>query len=201
MTRIILIRHGETVWNNKLKYQGHTDIELSDNGKKQGEKVALFLAKYSIDAIYASDLKRAHATAEFIASYHNLNVGLLPEFREMNFGVWEGLTFNEIQEKYSELAQTWISEPENIIIPKGENFSQVKERSYNAILNLVERHPEQTIVVVSHGATIRSILCAVLGISLNRMWQIKQDNTAVNILDFFSQDVIISLINSTTHLD
>lgn len=201
MTRIFLIRHGETQWNFDARYQGHSDIELSEKGTLQGEKLGLYFKRFSLDAVYASDLKRAFTTAQLIAQYHNLEVQLVPDMREINFGVWEGLTFKDIREKYRELADMWLKEPEQLVIPEGENFAQVKKRAYQAILNLVDKHQGQNVVVVSHGGTIRTVLCAILDLPLSKMWQIKQDNTALNMIEFYQNQGIIGLLNSTAHLD
>jgi len=92
VTKIILVRHGQTLWNNIGKYQGHTDVPLSKTGIEQASKVAKRLKNDKITAIYSSDLKRAKQTAEIIALEHNLPVITNTRFREINFGVWEGKT-------------------------------------------------------------------------------------------------------------
>ncbi|MDF2636002.1 MAG: Phosphoglycerate mutase [Pelosinus sp.] len=201
MTKVILVRHGETLWNLEMKYQGHCDIALTEKGIKQAELAAASLANESISAVYASDLCRAFATAESIANKHNLPVATIPELKEINFGQWEGLTYDKINNQWSDIMARLFTHPDEIVIPGGETFKEVKERATIALSKLVKKHPNETIVVVSHGGTIRTILCAVLNIHLNHLWNIKQDNTAINILEYYDNQALVSLMNGTYHLD
>lgn len=200
MTKVILVRHGQTLWNLEMKYQGHCDVALTEEGMKQAELVASSLAAESISAVYASDLCRALVTAECIAKKHNVQVTAIPELREINFGQWEGLTYDKINNQWSEIMAKLFTHPDEIQIPDGETFRAVKERATAALAKLVTQHPNETIVIVSHGGTIRTILCAILNIHLNYLWKIKQDNTAVNMLEFYDKEVMVSLVNDTHHL-
>jgi alpha-ribazole phosphatase len=158
------------------------------------------LAKEEIKAIYASDLKRALETAEILAEPHHLTVETLPGLREIDFGHWEGLTFAEISEKYKDLADKWYSAPAEVQIPGGETFFQLKERIYTTILELVEKHDQETIVVVTHAGPIRALVCALLNIDLNYAFRIRQDNCALNIIEFYEGIGILCLLNDTSHL-
>jgi alpha-ribazole phosphatase len=200
MTKVILVRHGETLWNLEMKYQGHCDVALTEKGIKQAELAADSLAKESISAVYASDLCRAFVTAEHIANKHHLQVATIPELREINFGQWEGLTYDKINNQWSDIMAKLFTHPDEVEIPDGETFREVKERATIALNTLIEKHPNETIVVVSHGGTIRTILCAVLNIPLNHLWNIKQDNTAINILEYYNNQTLVSLVNGTYHL-
>lgn len=199
-TRVYLVRHGETFWNSQGQYQGHSNVDLSDTGRAQARALAGELAGVELAAVYASDLGRAMETASIIAAPHGLVPVAVPELREVNFGRWEGLTFAEIDRDYAELARQWRTSPGQVLFPMGENFAQVKERAYQKIIDLVNEHLDQNILVVSHGGTIRSIICAVLDVPLDKIWCFRQDNTAVNIIDFYEQRAILSLLNSTHHL-
>lgn len=200
MTKVILVRHGQTMWNVEMKYQGHCDVALTEQGLKQAELAAVSLAGEKISAVYASDLSRAFKTAECIANKHQLQVERIPAFKEINFGKWEGLTYAAIHHQWSDLMAKLFSHPDEIQIPDGETFREVKERASAALVKIVEKHPGQTIVIVSHGGTIRTILCAVLNIHLNHLWKIKQDNTAINVLEYYDDQVFVSLVNDTHHL-
>lgn len=200
MTRVYLIRHGQTVWNKEMKYQGHSDTALTEEGLRQARQVAQRFANEKIAAVYASDLSRAYNTAEAIAGKQGLPVATLPALREINFGVWEGLTYTAINEKWSDDMRVLYTTPDELVIPGGETFRQLKERAGNAMDSLVKNHPDETIAVVSHGGTIRTILCAILNIHLNHVWNIRQDNTAVNIIDYYSEKTIVSLVNDAHHL-
>ena len=124
----------------------------------------------------------------------------IPGFREINFGEWEGLTFKGINSQWKEEMSKLFTHPDEIVIPGGETFSEVKERATKALTKLVAVHPNQTIVIVSHGGTIRTLLCAVLNIHLNHLWNIKQDNTAINILEYYDEQVMVALVNDVHHL-
>ncbi len=199
-TKLILVRHGQTVWNLELKYQGHSDIALTELGRKQAEMVAARLAPEKIKAVYASDLSRALVTAETIAAVHNLAVLTDANLREIGFGEWEGLTHDGIYAKWPDIISKFFTNPDEVQIPGGETFRDVKERAAKTIDSLVMRHNGDTIVVVSHGGTIRAILCAVLNIHLNHVWNIRQDNTAVNIIEYCDGRPIVTLMNDTHHL-
>lgn len=200
MTRVLLVRHGETAWNKELKYQGHTDTALTDAGLRQAELVAARLAAEPVAAVYASDLSRALITAENIAARHSLPVIALPELREIRFGHWEGLTYDGIIERWPEEYQQLYTRTDEVRIPGGETFRELKERAAGAVARLVEHHRGQTIALVSHGGTIRTIVCAALNIHLNHLWDIRQDNTAVNIIEYHKHRTIITLLNDTHHL-
>jgi len=200
LTKLILVRHGQTLWNKELKYQGHSDVVLDEDGLRQAALVGERLKGEKIDAVYSSDLKRAFATAEAIANHHSLPVFIMPGLREMKFGEWEGFTFKFIYERWPEEMDKLFANAREARVPGGETFDEVKSRAAAAVDELVAKHPEQTVVAVCHGGTIRTIICNVLGIDLNRVWDIKQDNTAVNIIEFYPERAIISLLNDTHHL-
>lgn len=201
MTKVIFVRHGETSWNHSKRYQGHSDIPLNEKGLQQARMVARRLAKESISAIYSSDLLRAVQTAEIIGKEHSLQPSLFPDFREVNFGLWEGLTYEEIMADWSELLSAIYSKPGSTCIPKGESFYDVQKRTTLGLSKCIANHPEETIVLVSHGGTMRVLLCDALGLAVENMWSLRQDSTAINIIEYFETSKIISLVNDTYHLN
>jgi alpha-ribazole phosphatase len=200
MTKLLLVRHGQTLWNNAARYQGHTDIDLSDAGRTQAMLLSQRLAGVALQAVYASDLRRALDTARIIAEPHGLAVQPLPKLREINFGAWEGLTFKEIKTAYSDIADNWHASPGSVRIPDGETFQELTERAYGAVTDLVKRHDPGTVAVITHGGAIRAIICALLSIDLNNVFRIRQDNAALNIIDFYEGYGILNLLNDTHHL-
>jgi alpha-ribazole phosphatase len=199
-TKLFLVRHGETIWNKELKYQGHSDTPLSEEGLRQAELVAGRLAGEKIDAVYASDLSRAMITAATIAGRHGLQVDAMADLREIKFGQWEGLTYDRIVDGWSNEMSRLYTHADEVRIPGGETFRELKDRAAGAISRLVEKHRGQTIAVVSHGGTIRTILCSLLDIHLNHVWDIRQDNTAVNIIEFYEHRTLVTLVNDVHHL-
>lgn len=199
--RVYLIRHGETVWNSAMKLQGHADIPLSDAGLRQAGALAARLSSRPISAVYCSDLSRAVETARQVAAPHGLEVIPLPELREMNFGDWEGLTFREITEKYGDMAMQWWSAPLSIKLPGGEGLADLRDRVVPALRTIVEKHMGEPVAVVCHGGPVRCLVGTVLNMDLNNHWRIRQDNAALNILDFSDWDSgIVALLNDRSHL-
>ena len=201
MTKLILVRHGQTFWNKEMKYQGHSDIALNEAGLRQAELVAQRLKNEKIDAIYSSDLQRALVTAQAIAGYHDLTVGIMPGLREMRFGEWEGYTLKFVYERWPEESDKLFTRAVEARIPGGETFDEVRARTAVAVDELVANHPDQTVVAVCHGGIIRTVICNVLGVDLNRVWDIKQDNTAVNIIEYHPGRTVVALLNDTHHLN
>lgn len=200
MTRVILIRHGLTEWNNAGRYQGQSNTDLSKDGYNQAKLLAENFPVENVDCIYSSDLKRACATAEAIARKFKLEVITDKAFRELDFGDWEGLTYEEINKVWPEEISNFFGAPENLSIPNGETFMQLAERSVNRLKGIISENNGKTVVVVAHGAVIRSMLATLMHIPLHYLWSIRQDNTAVNVLRFDGDYVMVETINNTAHL-
>lgn len=200
-TRIFLVRHGETIWNANGRFQGHTDVPLSENGIAQANKLALRLKKEKIHAFYSSDLSRAKETAEILAQQHQLPVKYLPDLREINFGQWEGLTYKEISDNYGDITEQWWSNPLATQIPEGESLQEVANRCSRAIHDIVVKHSGETVVIAVHGGIIRVLISLALGIDLNNYWKLRADNVALSILEYHTPDkAILELYNDICHL-
>ena len=201
MTKVIFIRHGQTEWNVTGRYQGQSDVKLTEEGKKQAEKLADNFPVAKVDAIYASDLCRAMVTAETIAAKFGLKVQAEPAFRELSFGDWEGLTYQQIVDKWEDAMANFLQQPDVLEIPGGESFPAVQQRAMKRLNELIEKHDGQTIVVVAHGAVLRTMLTAALHMPLQYLWSIRQFNTAVNIVRYDADaNPTVELLNSTAHL-
>jgi broad specificity phosphatase PhoE len=197
---LILIRHAETEWNRVGRCQGFTDVELCDSGKRQVEELAKSLRDKSISAVYSSDLKRAVDTAKAIAGYHKLSVEFDPDLREMNQGELEGLTFVEIREKYAELLSAWGQSPETVKLPGGESLKELQERALRAIERIYKRHPEGTVVVVSHNLTIITLLCKFTGVGLEEFRKFKLKAASKNVILFRNGHFSVDILNDIAHL-
>ncbi|TEB06804.1 Phosphoserine phosphatase 1 [Pelotomaculum schinkii] len=199
--RVYLIRHGETEWNNTMKFQGVTDIPLSERGRRQAVSLGKRLAALKLDAFYASDLVRARETATIISSRHGMSIVTVPALRELNFGAWEGLTIAEIKELFAGEIEQWWENPFSIRIPGGETYNELIERSVNAIKEIIARHSDGRIAVVSHGGPIRSIVGSVLEMDLGKYWRLGLHNGSLSILDFTGWEYgILTLFNDCSHL-
>lgn len=158
VTRICLVRHGETPWNIERRLQGHQDIDLNAIGRHQAQAAALWLAKEPVDALYASDLRRAWNTAEQIAIALSLVCLPIPELRERRYGVFEGLTYAEAAERYPDAyARVEERDPDFTLPGGGESLVNFYLRVTGALQGIAERHPGQTVVAVTHGGALDAI--------------------------------------------
>lgn len=199
-SRLFIIRHGMTHWNSEGRYQGHTDIELNSEGIAQAFALQRRLQYVDLEAVYSSDLSRAYKTAEIIAQPHGLKVKIAPGLKEINFGVWEGLNYHALKQEYPEQLQVWLEKPHLLNVPQGETFSSVRDRAVAEANRIMEGHPDGNVAFVTHGGTIAALICGLLGQPLEKMWQYKQKNTAVNILRKEGPRYELELLNDTSHL-
>jgi alpha-ribazole phosphatase/probable phosphoglycerate mutase len=200
--RIYLVRHGETEWNASLKYQGQTDVPLSGKGRQQADLLGKRLDALEIEGFYSSNLIRAYDTAMIISQHHNQEIVKLPELKELNFGLWEGMNFNEIKSKYPEEINMLWEKPLHTRVPGGETIDEMIKRTVKAVKTIVKSHNKGNIVLVSHGGVIRSIVGTVLGMDMNNYWRLRLDNACLNIIDFPELDKgILMLFNDLSHLE
>ncbi|HBT47319.1 MAG TPA: alpha-ribazole phosphatase [Peptococcaceae bacterium] len=199
-TRLYLIRHAQTPWNNSGRYQGHTDVPLSPEGRRQAELLGRRLEGERLKAVYTSDLLRARETAGAIAQPHGLETVAMRELREMDFGLWEGLTYEEIRKAFPGDLEEWLSYPQKKQIPGGESFVQLQERVCRAVGEIIARHPGQAVAVVSHGGTLTALISGLLGLGLAGIWRFHLDNASVSIVDCYTNGNVLSLLNDTGHL-
>jgi probable phosphoglycerate mutase len=202
-TRILAIRHGETAWNVDTRLQGHLDIPLNDVGLRQAQHLAQALVKRdAIDAIYASDLSRAHTTAQAIAQATGHTVSTHPGLRERHFGAFQGRTFAEIESELPEHAWHWRKRTPDWSPPEGgESLIDLRERIVATVDELAARHPGQQVVMVAHGGVLDILYRAATRLELQapRTWALT--NTAVNRLLWTPQGLSLVGWGDTTHLD
>jgi probable phosphoglycerate mutase len=202
-TRILAIRHGETAWNVDTRLQGHLDIPLNDVGLRQAQHLAQALVQRdAIDAIYASDLLRAHTTAQAIAQATGQTVSTHPGLRERHFGAFQGRTFAEIEVELPEHAWHWRKRTPDWSPPEGgESLIDLRERIVAAVDELAARHPGQQVVMVAHGGVLDILYRAATRLELQapRTWALT--NTAVNRLLWTPQGLSLVGWGDTTHLD
>ena len=204
MMKIMLVRHGQTEWNNIGKMQGSSDVHLSQDGLHQARLLAAHCPFHTADAIYSSPLARAESTAMILAEKFNLHVETVPELHETGYGDWEGKLLRDIAKEDPVNFEKFFMQPDELQIPNAETFQQTQLRAMDAVQKIINKHSEEKnshIIIVAHGAVNRTILCGFLDIPLRKMWAISQFNTAVNILREDNGNWIVELMNSTAHLD
>ncbi len=203
--KLILIRHGESDGNAQRKFSGFQDVDLTEKGIWQAKRLARRLERVQVNAVYCSDLKRARHTAEIIFGDRGKDIVVSPNLREINFGAWEGYTFEEVKSKFG-YGDEFNHLMENIkpeaAIPQGESLN---DRVMAELNNLLKKHEktdkDKTIALVCHGGTIRVILSNALNIGLKNMWNIEQYSTALNIINYYDHKAFVALINDTSHLE
>lgn len=200
ITRVGLIRHGQTQWNVDGRWQGHAHVPLNDEGRQQAHRLAEHLMEqhFQIAAVYSSDQLRAMETAQIVAS--TLNAPLFPDvrLREIDMGDWQGLTGEEIRAWDKERYEVISNDPYNVPRPNGESLNQVAERATRAMTEYVTKHPDAHILVFSHGGTIRTVL--------HRLGLIHDDwhglgNTSVTTLTHADGTWQIQELNAQEHLN
>ncbi len=200
-TRVLLVRHGATVLSAEDRFAGATNVELSDEGRAQAAGLARRLAHEEIAAFYASPLDRTMETARIIAAPHHAEVVPDPGLLEINHGVWEGKTRAEAETTHPEMYVRWEADPYNFAPDGGESGLAVTARAMPALLRLVGSHAGQTLCVVSHKATIRLLLSAILGFDPRRYRDhLDLSPASLSILDFRSPaEGRLTLYNDVAH--
>jgi len=199
MRKLYLVRHMETAWNEQQRYIGVTDLPLSEAGVKNAQLLAEFLKTKPIKKLFSSQMLRARQTANFLAKKLNCPLMVEPLLNEINFGCWEGLTFNEIAAAYGELSKVWLINPFAVTIPGGEGWDSFVFRVRKG-WEKVKKACLNESVLVTHAGCIKLILSWELNLELEKGWQIKQDKGAVNILDLDKEgQAKVLALNSTAY--
>lgn len=200
MTRLVLVRHGETVWNVERRFQGQRDTVLSAHGREQARLVAEWLRDEPIRAVYSSDLARAVDTARAIAAVHGLPVLTDAALRERNFGDWEGCTVDEVSARWHDGLLHWQRAPYAYTPPNGESIPEVAARVKRKMDEIVTAHPDETVVVVGHGGSIRAAILTALNQPLSEWRSFRVDNASLTVLRFHPRGVEVDVLNDTRHL-
>jgi probable phosphoglycerate mutase len=201
-SRVYLVRHGATVSSAEDSFNGETDIALSEAGREQARALARRLAGERIDAFYSSPLSRAMETARLVATSHGNEVAPVPAIREVSHGRWEGKRRAEVATLYPEEYRRWEADPWSFAPQGGETGLAVTARALPALLEIVEEHPGQTVLAVSHKATIRLLIAALLGFDPRRYRdRLESKPAGLTALDFQeSTGPRLAFFNDTSHL-
>ncbi len=201
-TRVLLVRHGDTQASKDGRFTGATDIPLSKEGRIHGSELAVRLARYPLDAIYASSMQRARETAGFTARVHGMEVTPVPELREMNHGVWDGKDREEILQQYGQAQiDEYDRDPFHFRPENGESGEDVLKRAAPALSQLVKKHAGQTILVVAHKTTNRLLICKFVGLDPQQYRdKLAQRPACLNVLLFPNEnEAQLLLLNDIGH--
>lgn len=197
--KLLLVRHGQTDWNLTRRYQGHTDIPLNALGIRQAAALKRRLAHEPITCIHASDLSRAHATAQIISG-GSLKIHPDARLREMYFGSWEGLTYPEVQSRYPAALAAFEADPIHFPPPNGETLAALASRA-SAFLDDLRANPDgSAILLVAHGGLIQVLICLALQLPLSMYWQFQVAPASLSELLFYPAGAILSSLNHLNHL-
>lgn len=200
--RLIFVRHGETEWNETLRYQGHAPIPLNTRGRDQSRRAGERLLQSEATVLYSSDIPRAWETAVILGHEMDIEPTPMEELREIDVGQWQGLTPEELEQRFPDHMREYEADPANTVRLGGESYAQLQARGIVALQRIQEAHTlDETVLAVSHGGTIRAIICHVIGLELklfSRMWL---DNGSLTELRYNGESWRLLRLNDAAHLE
>ncbi len=199
MSRWLLVRHGETEWNRDGKAQGHSDITLSERGRDQARALHRALRNIPIHAVATSDLTRAKETAKLVLGERDVPFHVTPDLREANYGEWEGLTSDEAKARDPDLHAKWLLWDPSFVAPGGESVDEIMIRVKRFLKTQSDLAEDKTLLVVSHGGTLRLLFIALMAMPIDTFRQFVLDNASLSIVDVWPQRGVLSLWNDTSH--
>jgi phosphoserine phosphatase len=201
MTKIILVRHGHVEGISPERFRGRVDLTLTAEGRRQAAVTADRIhATWRPAAAFTSPLSRCRATAEAIATPLGLTPRPLDGLIDIDYGQWQGLTPDEVRARWPGLLETWYRAPDWAAIPGGETLQDVLARALSVLRDVVDRHPNDAVLLVAHDSVNRVILLHALGLPLSRYWRLGQHPCAINEIDFSEDYCTVLSMNETGHL-
>ncbi|MFH5882233.1 histidine phosphatase family protein [Liberiplasma polymorphum] len=192
--KIYLVRHGQTKWNTEGILQGTQDVLLNDLGIKQAKALNTYFKNIPFDVLCSSNLKRAFHTAEFLNKDLDKPIHIYEDLREIELGVWEGLTWKEVKEKYLKNIPQNPTEFLNVKAEGGESYQTFQTRSYNAIREIIKEYMGKEVVLLTHGGVIKAIVSKILNIDLVMRNLFDVDNASITILDYDMEKDTLKLV-------
>ena len=198
--RLLLARHAQTAWSREDRFCGRTEVPLSVVGEAQAERLAARLRDSGAVALYTSPAARALATAAIVGQATRLTPRALPDFREVDFGRWEGLSRAEVRVRDADVYQAWLADPTQSPPPDGEPVAAASRRVLDAVGHLAREHARSTVVVIGHRTLTRILLCALLGAPLSCYRRLDQSEACLNVVEVEQESAMLRLLNDTSHL-
>ncbi|MBO3445016.1 histidine phosphatase family protein [Clostridium sp. CCUG 7971] len=197
MTKLILVRHALTNDNQDSRLSGHIDSMVSEEGKKQIKKLTNYLKNVHIDKIYTTTSKRTKDTVYELSNLKSMNIIEKENLKEINFGDFEGMTFDEIKSKHPEEFQKMINEGYNYKYPNGESLIMTYGRVAKEVDEIILNNKDKTVLICSHGGTIRNIITHLISSSYEYHWNFRIDNASISILEVENGFAVINTMNNT----
>ncbi len=196
----MLIRHGQSTWNREHRIQGQLDPPLSEEGRRQARRVGKRLANHRFAGFYSSDLERAHQTAQLIGEETGLSPTTTVGLREIYLGEWEGLTTEELAQRFPEPWARWTEEPSWDVVPGGEGAVPFETRVNAELDSILARHEHGNVLVVTHGGVIQVALHRVVGRPNHGLFPFRIENASISVIEKRNGRFVISGVNDTGHL-
>jgi len=193
--RLVLVRHAEAEQSARGRCYGSLDVGLSTGGHAQAEALAAVLEPEPVEAVVSSPRRRAVDTATPIAGRHGLEVEIVPDLRELDFGELEGRTYDEIADSLPELYAAWMTHPTRVRFPGGECYADLRARSVSAVAALRARFRTETVVVVAHGGVVRSVLADVLGLPDERIFRLAVEPASLTTVEWLGDAPVVTALN------
>lgn len=196
-SRLIIVRHGETKGTANRRYYGRTDMSLNATGIEQAKRLRKWLKRYPLHYIYTSPLKRCKETASIIRGRRKIPTTIIPELQEVDFGKWEGLTLTEMQDRYPRKLKLWFLNFERFQMPGGEKVGDMIRRTRKAWRGVVKRHPhpQESILIVTHGGPAKVMVMSALGLSMKNFWRLRIDTGSVSVIESVREALLVRCIN------
>lgn len=200
MTRLILVRHAITTDNQESRLSGHIDSNVSEDGKKQIDKLTAYLENIEIDKIFTTTSSRTKDTVKKIACLKNIEIIEKDTLKEINFGDFEGVTFKEIKNNNPEEFEKMVNNGYNYKYPNGESLIETYTRVAKEIDEIILENVDKNILICSHGGTIRNIITHLISKSYEYHWNFRIDNASVSILEIQDGFTVINTVNNTSFI-
>ncbi len=202
MSRLILVRHGQTEWNRVERFRGHIDLPLNETGIWQAEQAAKTIAaKCRVAAVYSGPLSRATRTAEAIGRAVGAAVQVIPALDDFSYGEWEGKSPEEVAAAYPDLYRLWQAQPDMASIPGGESLAGLRERAALAVEEVAVAHPAETVVMVSHRMVCKVLVCYLLGLENSHLSRVELDTASISLFEKREPGWTALQLNDTCHLE
>lgn len=200
MLRLLLARHGQTLWNKELRYNGDTDTELTPLGQRQAAALARRLGRQHLDAVVTSDLRRAIQTAEPVAAPRGLAPITDPRWREVRFGAAEGLRWRDVVDRFPAAARAWAENRPDAAMPDGESLLDAAARVRPALAQLASDYDRRTVLLVGHGGPLRVAICLLLDLDVSRHWRFNLLPATLSEVAVYPSGGVLNLLNDASHL-
>jgi broad specificity phosphatase PhoE len=199
LTRLFIIRHGETEGNKNKIYRGRWDLPLNDKGLKQVENAGAALEQVRLDAIFASPLERTLQTATAVAKFQKVEPQIEPGLIDIDYGQWTRMPDSEVARSHPDIYTRWSQRPETVSFPDGEGLADVRRRVEPLLARVGKEYPGQNVALCGHRVSVKMILMVALGLPDSAFWRVKVDTASISVVDF---DTEFSLVfaNDTCHL-